>query len=104
MTKPTVPKITDAYWFNWSKEHLDSSLERRDMALGTLQKLVIWLWGIYTTFAAVGFALSEKALDPLTTAAIGMASVLLIAVYWASVWAMRRKMHYINQNNLNLMS
>lgn len=86
MTEPTVPKVSDAYWFEWSKNHIDSSLERRDAALRTLQTLVVWLWGIYTAFAAIGFTLAEKALDPVTTAVIGTASALLIAVYWACVW------------------
>lgn len=86
MSESIGPRIDDAYWFEWSKEHLDTSLERRDAALATLQKLVLWLWGIYTSFAAVGFALSERALDPRTAGVIGTASVLLIAVYWASVW------------------
>jgi hypothetical protein len=86
MSEQTAPRIDDAYWFDWSRLHLDSALERRDAAFGRLQGLVLWLWGIYTTFAATGFALSAKALSVEVAASVGMGSVLLIAVYWACVW------------------
>jgi hypothetical protein len=86
MSESTGPRIDDVYWFEWSKQHLDSALERRDAAFGKLQNLALWLWGIYTTFAATGFALSAKTLSLETTLAVGAGSVLLIAVYWACVW------------------
>lgn len=86
MSAPSTPKINDDYWFGWSKQYIDDALERRNAAFSKLQNLVVWLWGIYTTFAAVGFALSSKALEPVTVIAISAASVLLIMVYWACVW------------------
>ena len=53
------PSIDDQFWFDWSKAHVEGALERRQQAFEKLQNLVLWLWGIYTTFAAVGFTLSS---------------------------------------------
>ena len=80
------PSIDDQFWFDWSKAHVEGALERRQQAFEKLQNLVLWLWGIYTTFAAVGFTLSSKSLELWPTLLIALASGLLIAVYWASVW------------------
>lgn len=86
MSKSTGPQINDDYWFSWSKQHLDDALERRNAAFSKLQNLVLWLWGIYTTFSAVGFALSTRDLELTTVIVISTASILLISVYWACVW------------------
>lgn len=81
-----VPKIDDQYWFEFSKTLLDSAVSRREKAADTLQKLVVWLWGIYTASATVGFSLSGKELDAMATALVAAASVALILVYWGTVW------------------
>ena len=80
------PSIDDEFWFNWSKSHIEGALERRQQAFAKLQNLVLWLRGIYTSFAAVGFTLSNKSLDLWPAILIALASGLLIAVYWATVW------------------
>lgn len=80
------PKIDDAYWFDYSQKLVDGAVTTRDKMAENFQKLVIWLWGIYTATAAVGFALSEKALSFWPTFLIASASALLIAVYWCSIW------------------
>ena len=81
-----APKIDDQYWFDWSKGYIDEAFSRRNDAADKLQKVVVWLWGVYTAGAAVGFALSTKKLDVLPTVLIGLGSVLLILVYWATAW------------------
>jgi hypothetical protein len=80
------PAITDRYWFEYSKSLLDTAIARREAAAETLQKLVVWLWAIYTGAAAAGFALSGKQLDFWPTALIALPSGLLVLVYWAAVW------------------
>jgi hypothetical protein len=80
------PSIDDQFWFDWSKTQIEGALERRLQAFEKLQNLVLWLWGIYTSFAAVGFTLSSKSLELGPTLLIALASGLLIAVYWACVW------------------
>jgi hypothetical protein len=57
-----------------------------------LQKLVVWLWGIYTAGAAVGFALSGKELEFWPTFVIAIPSGLLILVYWGTVWVQMPKL------------
>jgi len=84
-SKPT-PTVNDSYWFDYSKKFVDGSVERRDKAADALQKLVVWLWGIYTASAAVGFGLAGKELDFWSTILIATASGLLILVYWGTVW------------------
>jgi len=80
------PKIDDQYWFNYSETLVSNAQTKREKAAETLQKLVVWLWGIYTASAAVGFALAEKALPLWQTLLIASASASLIAVYWGTVW------------------
>jgi hypothetical protein len=85
-TIPVVPKINDAYWFKYSEELLASAQQKRESAAAAIQKLVVWLWGIYTASAAVGFTLSGKELSFWPAAIIAAASGALIIVYWGTVW------------------
>lgn len=80
------PKINDSYWFEFSKKLMDESIKLRDTAAGKLQTLVIWLWGIYTAYAAIGFGLTDKKVDILYVILIAAASAFLIAVYWGTIW------------------
>lgn len=80
------PKVNDSFWFDYSETLVSSAQEKREKAAGSLQKLVIWLWGIYTASAAVGFTLSDHAPSFWPTFIIASASALLIAVYWGTVW------------------
>ncbi len=80
------PKLDDAYWFKYSETLTTGASEKRDLAAEKLQKLVLWLWGIFTTYATVGFALSEKSLNLTAVSIIVAASASLIAVYWGTVW------------------
>lgn len=80
------PAIGDQYWFDFSKSLVDSAITRREAAAEALQKLVVWLWGIYTAAASVGFALSGKELTFGMTLLIALPSALLVLVYWGTVW------------------
>lgn len=85
-TDPPVPQVDDAFWFDYSKKLIENAIERRDQAAAKLQKLVLWLWGIYTGSAAIGFSLSEKDLSLGVTLLVASASASLIAVYWGTFW------------------
>lgn len=84
--EPIRPKIDNRYWFAYSETLVGKAQESRDQAAEKLQKLVAWLWGIYTAGAAVGFALSGKTLSLWPTVVIAAASAFLIAVYWCTIW------------------
>ena len=86
MNTPVIPKIDDAYWFRYSEDLLTNAQKNREMAAATIQKLVIWLWGIYTASTAVGFTLSGKELTFWPAVIIASASGALIMVYWGTVW------------------
>jgi hypothetical protein len=83
---PVKPKIDDRYWFTFSETLVSKAPEKFEQAASKLQTLVVWLWGLYTASAAVGFGLSGKALAFWPTLLIASASASLIAVYWGSVW------------------
>lgn len=84
--EPVIPKIDDAYWFTYSEEILAGAQQKRESAAAAIQKLVVWLWGIYTASAAVGFTLSGKELSFWPSVIIAAASGSLILVYWGTVW------------------
>lgn len=80
------PKIDEQYWFNYSEGLVTKNQERAEQAADKLQNLVLWLWGIYTTLAAVGFTLSKKNLPDWAAWVIALTSVMLIVVYWCTAW------------------
>jgi hypothetical protein len=81
-----APKVDDAYWFSVSEDLVNKSVTRQEEAAGKLQNLVLWLWGIYTTYAAVGATLAGKSIPLWAVLLIALASAALIAVYWGTVW------------------
>ena len=83
---PVVPKIDDAYWFAYSESLIGGAQTKREAAAAAIQKLVVWLWGVYTASAAVGFTLSGKELSFWPALIIAAASGALILVYWGTVW------------------
>jgi hypothetical protein len=80
------PKVDDAYWFAMSEDLVGKSLGTHEAAAAKLQNLVLWLWGVYTTYATVGLALAGKSLPLWATILIALASAALIAVYWGTFW------------------
>lgn len=84
--EPIAPKVDDRYWFNYSETVVTKALDSRDQAAAKIQTLVLWLWGIYTTYTAVGFALSTKELPATVKFVIALTSAALIGVYWCTVW------------------
>jgi hypothetical protein len=80
------PKVDDNYWFKLSEDLVGNSLGVHDAAAVKLQNLVLWLWGIYTTYAAVGLVLAGKSLPLWATLLIALASAALIGVYWGTIW------------------
>jgi hypothetical protein len=81
-----APKIDDAYWFSMSEDLVNKSMSRHEEAAGKLQNLVLWLWGIYTTYAALGATLAGKSIALWAILLIALASAALIFVYWGTVW------------------
>src|ERR1700685_1472848 len=88
--EPVVPKVDARYWFNYSEGIVTKALEGRDQAAAKIQNLVIWLWLVYTTYTAVGFALSTKQVPVGIKAMIALTSMALVGVYWATVWVQMR--------------
>ena len=80
------PKVDDQFWFDLSEKLVVAAADRRDQAALKIQNLVVWLWGIYTASASIGFALSAKDLSFWPTFTIASASAALVGVYWATVW------------------
>src|ERR1700691_514030 len=84
--EPVVPKVDARYWFNYSEGIVTKALDGRDQAAAKIQNLVIWLWLVYTTYTAVGFALSTKQIPAGIKVMIALTSMALVGVYWVTVW------------------
>jgi hypothetical protein len=86
MADPIRPTVDHQYWFNLSKEMVQSAASSRNDAATKLQNAVVWLWSIYTASAAIGIALSTKAFSLPVTLLIASPSAVLIAAYWVALW------------------
>lgn len=84
--EPPVPVIDDSYWFVWSGKVVDGALSARNDAAAKLQTLVVWLWGIYTASAAVGFALAKYSYPFWTALLVATPSWMLILAYCLAAW------------------
>ncbi len=80
------PKVDDQYWFDLSKEMVQSAAASRNEAAAKLQSMIVWFWGIYTASAAVGIALSETSYSLPVILLIASPSAVLIAAYWLAAW------------------
>lgn len=78
------PKINDQFWFDYSEKLINEN--RTDEAAKKLQNLVLWLWGIYTTYAVIGSNLQEQHFPLWVTILIALSSASLILVYWGTTW------------------
>ncbi len=86
MSNTIKPKINDQFWFNYSEKLIKDSHTNTDVAVKKLQNLVLWLWGIYTTYSVVGSSLQESNYPFIVTFLIALTSVSLILVYWGTAW------------------
>lgn len=88
MPDTTTPKpaINDAFWFKYSESLVNSAVENYHQGAVKLQSFILWLWGIYTTLVTIGVSLGGKSIPLYAKLLMVAASVLLICVYWATVW------------------
>ena len=88
-TKPfegPKPRVDDQFWFDISKQIVEGALTRRDEAAAKLQKLIAWLWAIYTASAALGLTLTKAAYPPAVIALIVAPSPVLVLAYVLAVF------------------
>lgn len=88
MSDTTTPKpaINDAFWFKYSESFVNSGVENYHQGAAKIQSFILWLWGIHTTLVTVGVSLAGKSIPLYAKLLMVAASVLLICVYWATVW------------------
>ncbi|MFA5375526.1 MAG: hypothetical protein WC455_07215 [Dehalococcoidia bacterium] len=75
------PQVNDLFWFDTSKEMVQSSISNIEKSADKLQTLLGWLWGIYTTGATVGIALSHLSYPIYVSVLIALPSIFLIIAY-----------------------
>jgi len=80
------PKVDEQFWFNYSEMLIKTSPEKIDSAAKKLQNLIVWLWGIFTTYSVIGINLQESNYNIYVTILIILTSVSLIFVYWGTAW------------------
>lgn len=86
MSNDIKPKINDQFWFDYSEKLINESHTNADKAAEKLQNLILWLWGIYTTYCVIGSSLQESQYPFWMTFLIVLSSVFLILVYGGTVW------------------
>jgi hypothetical protein len=79
--------IDDEFWFAYSRARVTAAIQARIDAAAKLQTLIVWLWGIYTTSATVGIALSKTSYPLFVIILIVLPSPILIAANWSATWA-----------------
>lgn len=86
MVDEVRPKIDDQFWFNYSEKLINESHDNANESAKKLQNLILWLWGIYTTYSVIGTKLQESHYPFYVTLSIVFTSLILIVVYWGTVW------------------
>lgn len=88
MSDTTIPKpvINDAFWFKYSESLVNTGVENYHQGATKIQSFVLWLWGIYTTLMTVSVSLAGRSIPLYAKLFMVATSVLLICVYWATVW------------------
>lgn len=81
-----VPKINDAFWFEYSEDLVTSAQENRAKAAEKIRDLVKWLWPLYTTGTAIGLGLADKVLPFWEKILIAAGGASLILVYWSTTY------------------
>lgn len=88
------PKITEQFWFDFSKTLVENSASKLDEAAGKIQTMLGWLWTIYTASATIGLALTKLSYPMYVNIMIALPSLFLIAGYWCAVWTQMPKREY----------
>ncbi len=87
--KKPRPLLDDLYWFEVAKEMVDKAPERLNESAERFEKLILWLWGIYTPIiglGTVGFSLLPKVTftNGVLTFLLSPCVILLVAYFFAT--------------------
>ena len=91
--KPNKPKptISDSYWFDVSKDLVDKAPDRINTSAASFEKLILWLWGIYTPVIGLGTTsltiFSKVDYSKLTISLLVIPSFFLLIAYWMATKA-----------------
>lgn len=90
--KPVArPQVNDEYWFAKLREMLDEAPERINTSSENFEKLIIWLWGIYTTLLGLGSGAAKILWNQSYSGKylwlLVAPSVLLLIAYWLATKA-----------------
>lgn len=80
------PQVHDGFWYEKSKQFIEDSDKKTIASAEKLEKLILWLWGIYTSIIGLGAGgLSAFAKIEIHWIAIFiflLPSILLLWAYW----------------------
>lgn len=80
------PLINDAYWFQVAKNLVDDSYNQINRSAERFEKLILWLWGIYTPLVGLGASgvhlLSRVNYNLFSIILLVVPSIVLLFAYW----------------------
>ena len=79
--KPTGPRVDDQFWFDWSYDYITNSLDGIDKNIASIDKLVLWAYGVYTTSTIIALAVKQIT-DVNIIAFMALPFLFLIVSYW----------------------
>lgn len=93
-TKEGTPKteLNDAYWFSIAKDMVSGAHDRLDKSIDSFEKLILWLWGIYTPLIGIGAGVinalqPQQQLSTTSLIVFLLPSLTLLVSYWLTTKA-----------------
>ena len=84
-------EINDAYWYSVAKDIVAGSLERLEKSVDGFEKLVLWLWIIYTPIIGIGAgtisSYSSKQLSNTVLFFLMLPCITMLVSYWLTTKA-----------------
>lgn len=84
-TKPKS-ELDEAYWYSVAKDIVTGSLERLEKSIDNFERLVLWLWVIYTPIIGIGAgtvsSYSSKQLSSTVLFFLMLPCITMLVSYW----------------------
>ncbi|MCB1176481.1 MAG: hypothetical protein KDK36_02775 [Leptospiraceae bacterium] len=83
--------LHEGYWFDLAKKIMDESEDNINNSAKNFEKLILWVWGVYTSIVGLGAggftAFLGKSISTLTLVGLILPSVILLLAYWLTTAA-----------------
>jgi len=76
----------DAFWLLYGKTAIEKSINSRNEAAEKLEKMVLWLWAIYTASFTIGTTINAINAPTPVLILLSLPIITLIITYWMCTW------------------